>query len=145
MKRYPATIPVVLVLLVTSACGSAVELSSPAWSGTWRGNGEGAGEGTLTIKFGGREEFGDMGSYDVDVIFHGPACETPEGVTGRGKQTAVELPPTVRFAVQVGSSVYRFDGTRNGYAMGGTYERVSGPCTPCECGLGESGTWEASS
>lgn len=145
MKRHWASIPLVFFLLVTSACGAAVDLGYPTWSGTWRGNGEGASEGTLTIKFGPREEFGDMGSFDVDVIFRGPACETSEGVTGRGKQTAVELPPTVRFAVQVGSSVYRFDGTRNGYVMGGTYARVSGPCTPCECGLGESGTWEASS
>ncbi len=97
------------------------------------------------IDFGGRDAFGPMSSFDVDMTLHGPACESPDGVQGRGRQTAAELPPAVHFAVQIGSSVYRFDGTRSGYAMSGTYARVSGPCIPCECGLGESGTWEASS
>lgn len=145
MRWDAATILVVLVLLVTSACASAVELNAPTWHGTWRGNGEGASEGALTIWFGGRDDFGEMATFDVDMIFHGPACATSEGVPGRGTQTAAELPPAVHFAVQVGDSVYRFDGTRSGYVMDGTYTRVSGSCTPCDCGLGESGTWEASS
>lgn len=146
MKRPPVSITTVLVVLVTCACGSATpELSDPTWSGTWQGTGDGASQGTLTVKFGPRDAFGPISSFDVDVHIQGTACESPEGIWGYGRQTAAELPPSVRFAVQFGSSVYRFEGTRSGYAMGGTYARVSGPCVPCECGLGESGTWAVAS
>ena len=146
MKRILVPALSGLFILTTSACtSSTVGLGDRVWSGTWQGTGPGASEGTLTIAFPGGDACGTISTFDVAMSVHGPACATPEGMQGSGPQTAAELLPSVHFAVQIGASVYEFDGSRADTAMGGTYVRIRGSCTACDCGLGESGTWQVSS
>lgn len=145
MKRILVPAVTGFVLVMTSACTSTtLNLGDTVWSGTWQGTSPGASQGTLTITFPGGDAFGTISTFDVEMTIHGSACATPEGVHGSGPQSAAELLPSVRFAVQVGSSVYQFEGSRIDTAMGGTYARISGSCTGCDCGLGDTGTWQVS-
>lgn len=138
-----------LVLLI-GACGCVskpeIDLQG-TWSGDWS---SGQTTGTLDITFDGRTPFGDMKTYDVVLLIHGPTCPSGDD-RAAGDRSAAFKDDDVHIAVRFAGAgpgadenVFRFDGTLSGSrAIIGSYALISDSCPSCTCAIGASGTWRA--
>lgn len=138
-----------LVLLI-GACGCVsrpeIDLQG-TWSGDWS---SGQTTGTLDIAFDGRTPFGDMKTYDVVLVIHGPTCPSGDD-RAAGDRSAAFKDDDVHIAVRFAGAtpgadenVFRFDGTLSGSnAIIGSYTLISDSCPSCTCAIGASGTWRA--
>lgn len=138
-----------LVLLI-GACGCVskpeIDLQG-TWSGDWS---SGQTTGTLDITFDGRTPFGDMKTYDVVLLIHGPTCPSGDD-RAAGDRSAAFKDDDVHIAVRFAGAapgadenVFRFDGTLSGSrAIIGSYGLISDSCPSCTCAIGASGIWRA--
>jgi hypothetical protein len=138
-----------LVLLI-GACGCVskpeIDLQG-TWSGDWS---SGQTTGTLDITFDGRTPFGDMKTYDVVLLIHGPTCPSGDD-RAAGDRSAAFKDDDVHIAVRFAGAapgadenVFRFDGTLSGSrAIIGSYALISDSCPSCTCAIGASGIWRA--
>ena len=144
--RGPFVVGILTLWVVTVSCApdprpDAVERT---WSGSWSGASD---QGSLEVSFNDRESFGGMTIFDVQLQITGGSCATAEGDQAGTDSAGALLGDDLRFAVQFSGGeggVFRFEGVLLGSdSLTGRYTLTSARCDQCTCGLGASGTWQA--